>query len=687
MAVDHDEARELASFRQSDSVLFGAKNKRVLPVVVVTGFLGAGKTTLIQHLRRCRQNLRLAICVHEAAAVNIDSHTLCGDGALVDAPNTTGSPPPVTLDSVRTTGWVVPLSHMQHNHQACNCDMASYTEAYTSSVKSALRIFLQDGVDEGIVDYCLVECSGGEDPGWLCSVLEESFGGMYRVRLDSVICVVDCLTEMESLWAGRAARGPVELSEEAGASSPGAANAKTANNKTEEEGHNQRRLIAQSQLRNADLVVLSKLELAAEEVCVVATPEGASSIGISFGMGPPPSGAGVLPRASPREEDAADQQIDDIANAILQKLGWTGEYVAGGPMMRDVGIQRILHVESFGDAQQVLSHEQTTSLRVRGVHQTEAGTRRLGRRLRMDELPLEERMELEQAASSQNTLLQGLSTLDLANWKQPCDARGLASFLALVAALPTKCESKLYRGKAVLWVRAAEEKSSRRLEWNLSGTYRNDIIVTDWDAGIRPYSKLALIGRGLEDCGLPDPLLSMEQNGRENHDLLLQRGHDQCEDDYERLGRAGGDPLPPFVEEVIDGAWGAGVGRGMLREVRLVLKNLFPHTGCASDVEFLDLARKPPSFRQSLAEAVAGAYNRRPRAGGVVVPMGGRWRGGGAAGGAAGDAPEEDDDKSVTLVFLDGTVDWDVFAETIKTVAAFELRHVHFRSQLGGAVG
>ena len=46
--------------------------KKVLPITVVGGYLGAGKTTLINHLLRYSEGRRLAILVNEFGELSID---------------------------------------------------------------------------------------------------------------------------------------------------------------------------------------------------------------------------------------------------------------------------------------------------------------------------------------------------------------------------------------------------------------------------------------------------------------------------------------------------------------------------------------------------------------------------------------------------------------------------------------
>lgn len=45
--------------------------KRGMPVTIITGFLGSGKTTLVNQILENKQNLKVAVLVNEFGDINI----------------------------------------------------------------------------------------------------------------------------------------------------------------------------------------------------------------------------------------------------------------------------------------------------------------------------------------------------------------------------------------------------------------------------------------------------------------------------------------------------------------------------------------------------------------------------------------------------------------------------------------
>ena len=137
---------------------------RIVPITVLTGYLGAGKTTLINHVLNNQEGYKVAVIVNDIGEVNIDAELIQKGGIVKEEDSN-----------------LVPLSN------GCIC----------CTLKVDLMKQIGELVRTGKFDYILIEASGICEPlpiAQTITVLEEqtkAHNMPVSCRLDNVVTVVD----------------------------------------------------------------------------------------------------------------------------------------------------------------------------------------------------------------------------------------------------------------------------------------------------------------------------------------------------------------------------------------------------------------------------------------------------------------------------------------------------------------
>lgn len=134
-----------------------------IPVTVLSGYLGSGKTTVLNHILQNKQNLRVAVIVNDISEINIDAELVEKGGGIS-----------------RTEEKLVEMSN------GCIC----------CTLREDLLVEVQHLVDIGDIDYIVIESTGIGEPipvAQTFSYLDEESGiNLPEIcTLDTMVTVVD----------------------------------------------------------------------------------------------------------------------------------------------------------------------------------------------------------------------------------------------------------------------------------------------------------------------------------------------------------------------------------------------------------------------------------------------------------------------------------------------------------------
>ncbi|KAI0356428.1 cobW-domain-containing protein [Trametes cingulata] len=182
MADDENDIPELLDTAQDESPTGGSVQGRTVPLTIICGFLGAGKSTLVRRILTERHGYRIAVIMNEF-----------GDTADIEA------------KTINVTSPDDPTQQSEEFLELANgCLCCSIKDSGIAAIEKLMQ-------RKGAFDHILLETTGLADPGPIASLFwqnEEFSAGLGReIHLDGVVCVVDAVFGRKQMEEDHAADG------------------------------------------------------------------------------------------------------------------------------------------------------------------------------------------------------------------------------------------------------------------------------------------------------------------------------------------------------------------------------------------------------------------------------------------------------------------------------------------------
>ena len=126
-----------------------------VPITLLVGYLGAGKTTLMNHILNNQKGYKVAVIVNDIGEVNVDADLIAKDAKITDS------------------------SSLVALQNGCIC----------CSLKTDMVNQIEKLIKTGKFDYVLIEASGVCEPMPIAQAIEQIDNGY----IDGVVYVVDAM--------------------------------------------------------------------------------------------------------------------------------------------------------------------------------------------------------------------------------------------------------------------------------------------------------------------------------------------------------------------------------------------------------------------------------------------------------------------------------------------------------------
>ena len=136
----------------------------LVPITLLCGYLGAGKTTLMNKVLSNQKGYKVAVIVNDIGEINVDERLIAKGANITD------------------TSSIVPLTN------GCIC----------CNLKSDMVQQIENLIATGKFDYILIESSGVCEPMPIAQAIEQISNG----RLDNVVSVVDAKRLVDEFAGG-----------------------------------------------------------------------------------------------------------------------------------------------------------------------------------------------------------------------------------------------------------------------------------------------------------------------------------------------------------------------------------------------------------------------------------------------------------------------------------------------------